>query len=119
MMRTKVSPFGMAVVAAIIAAATLHDSHAKDPKQKNPIPTHGKTADGKYPIYDLKGDLADINYATSNGVVYSPDGLVGRVEWLKPEDANTANYRCDFVCKDKNDRVVGLNPEWKKVYGAK
>ena len=120
MFRIKISPLGMAVVAALIAAAVLPITHAKEPaKLKNPIASAGKTSDGKYPIYDLKGDLNDLNYASSNGVVYNPDDLIGRINWLQPEDAKGGPYACEFICKDKAGHVVGLNPAWKKVYGVK
>lgn len=116
----KVTHFSMAVIAAVVAAGAFNSAQAKQPaKVANPIAVVGKTADAKYNVYDLKGDLSDLNYASSKGILYQPDDLVKRMDFLKEEDANKGTYTCEFICKDKQGHVVGLNPSWKKVYGIK
>lgn len=83
---------------------------------RNPVKVIGKSDDGKYPIYDLQGDLNDLNYQTSGNIVYQPDDLPDRMVFLSPKDATGGAYKCEFICKDAKGRVVGLNPSWAKLY---
>jgi len=76
------------------------------------IAVTGETADGKYKTYDLKGGLDDLKYY-SDGFLYKPDDLVGRLPWLADKDTKTGIYACSFVCKDEQGRIVGLNPAWR------
>ena len=87
-----------------------HEAHAAPPPQ--PIPTIGKTADGKYPVYNLKGDLEDLNYA-SPGKVWQPDDLLKRMTFVDAADVKSAYARCELICKNRADQVIGLNPQIK------
>lgn len=71
----------------------------------------GKTADGKYPIYELEGDLSDLKYF-SPGLAWTPDDLLTRLVYLEPADVDN-RYKCDWVCKDSANHIVGLNPAQK------
>ncbi len=77
-----------------------------------PIKVVDVTPDGKYPIYELEGAATDITYKSGNKLYTSGD-LVGRLVFLEPEDAKGKQYRCEFICKDKLGRPVGINPSFK------
>jgi len=85
-----------------------HEAHAAP----QPIPTLGKTADGKYPVYNLQGDLEDLNYA-SPGKVWQPDDLLKRMSFVEPADVKAGLVRCEWICKNRANQVVGLNPQIK------
>jgi hypothetical protein len=68
----------------------------------------GKTADGKYPIYELEGDVNALSYF-SPGLVWTPNDLLTRLAYLEPADVDHG-YTCDWVCKDSANHIVGLNP---------
>jgi hypothetical protein len=75
--------------------------------------------ENKYQIYDLQGDLDDLNFHTSQGVIYQRDELPERVNFISFKDQQSGKYQCEFICKDKKGNVVGLNPVWAKLYGKK
>jgi hypothetical protein len=115
--------FVIAFLAAIIASMfTPTTSYAQDPlyqryhpQVKNPIRVIGETADHKYKIYDLKGSIDDMRWF-SNGYVYNSEDLAARMEFLKPADVKSKEYTCDFICVDKQQRVVGLNPAYAAMF---
>jgi hypothetical protein len=109
------------LVVILVAALTLSISASAQAKNvRNPVPVVGKTADGRYPIYDIEGDLTDIAYSTSKSTIYHPDELPERIGFISNKDAkNKAAYDCEFVCKDKAGHVVGMNPSWAKLYKMK
>lgn len=75
------------------------------------VPVIGRTKDGKYPRYDLKGDLDDINYfGITKPTVWPAGTLEGRLVHLKKEDLKRG-YECDWVCKDPEGYIVGLRPK--------
>lgn len=76
------------------------------------IPVMGKTADGKYPVYNLQGDLEDLNYA-SPGRVWQPDDLLRRMTFVDAADVKAGTVRCEWICKNRANQVVGLNPQIK------
>lgn len=77
------------------------------------IPVVGRTVDGKYPIYDLQGDLTDVNYFSGN-TVYTSGDLLPKMQFVDPQDMNAHGYACGFVCKDREGRTVGLSPAYKQ-----
>lgn len=82
---------------------------------KNIIKIIGQTADGRYPIYQLRGDLSDFSYQSdSPDLVWRPSDLLTRLVYLDPNDVNKG-YECDWICKDEKGHVVGLNPILKKL----
>lgn len=85
-----------------------HEAHAAAPT----IPTLGKTADGKYPVYNLQGDLEDANYA-SPGRVWQPDDLLKRMVFVDAADVKAGVARCEWICKNRAQQVIGLNPQIK------
>lgn len=83
-------------------------------RKKGRVPVIGQTKDCKYPVYDLKGDLNDLTYFSRDGdTVWPPGVLLGRMVFLDPSDLKTGAYQCDYVCKDKAGRIVGMNPSYK------
>lgn len=100
----------------------IKDVNAKEPVQKPaisaPIEIIGKTDDKKYNIYKLEGEVNDIRWF-SNGNAYNGADLAERMEFIKPEDAQSSKYNCAFVCKDKANHVVGLNPAFAPLYSKK
>lgn len=76
------------------------------------IPTLGKTADGKYPVYNLQGDLEDANYA-SPGRVWQPDDLLKRMVFVDAADVKAGVAKCEWICKNRAQQVIGLNPQIK------
>lgn len=68
----------------------------------------GKTADGKYPIYQLEGDVDALSYF-SPGLVWTPNDLLTKLVYVDPADVDHG-YTCDWVCKDSANHIVGLNP---------
>lgn len=112
------------VVAIIMTAAKCVGNECSIPSRatpavENPVKIIGSTQDGKYNIYDLKGDYSDQLYTTSGSVVYRPEDLPIRLQFIAMEDANNGEYVCGFVCKNKQDQIVGINPTWARTYGLK
>lgn len=75
-----------------------------------PIQISGVTPDGKYPIYVLEGEATDITYKSGN-TLYTSGQLVNMLVFVDEKD--TKRYNCEFLCKDKQDRTVGINPSFK------
>jgi hypothetical protein len=97
---------------SVVLALTSSMVYAKQPSKNAAISTAGKTADGKYPIYRLQGEIDDLTYMSDN-FVYQPNELIGKMEFIKKEDVNKGVYACGYVCKDKADHIVGINPAYK------
>jgi hypothetical protein len=81
--------------------------------KKDQIQVIGLTDDGKYNVYDLQGNLEDLNYITSKDIVFSPMDLVTRLPFINESDKDKNGYQCRFVCKDSKGRIVGLSPDQK------
>lgn len=111
---------GCAFSASIFAVAQPLDvaqasAKVQQAKKAQPgIPVIGKSADGKYPVYMLEGDLTDINYFSGNTSWRSGD-LLTRMVFLDPQDVNHGKYFCEYICKDGFQNVVGINPSFKKL----
>lgn len=77
------------------------------------------TKDCKYPIYDLQGDLEDLNYSSKDGQIIWTTGEIGkRLVFIEPRDVDHG-YTCGFVCKDTTGNIVGINPSYKKILKRK
>lgn len=72
----------------------------------------GKDIHGKYPVYDLDGDLTDVNYFSGNYVFRSGE-LLDRMDFVQQADVNRNGYECEFICKDGAGNVVGINPAYR------
>lgn len=101
MMPAKVESVAVAVPAPAAASATTEASAV--------LKIVGKTADGKYPIYELEGDVDDLRYMAPGGVIWMPMDLLNRMVYLEPADVDHG-YTCDWVCKDNANHIVGLHP---------
>lgn len=95
----------------VAAAMAGHEAHAQ---HKVEVPTIGKTDDGKYVVFDLKGDLTDITYFSGN-TVYSSGDLLLSLPYADPKDVKSGAIDCEFICKNKKGQVVGQNPMNKKI----
>lgn len=93
---------------ASTAAAAVPSSAPAATGAEAAIKVVGKTADGKYPIYELEGELNDTGYFSS-GVKWTANDLQSRLAYIAPEDVDHG-YSCDWVCKDSANHIVGLNP---------
>lgn len=78
------------------------------------IPILGLDVNHKYPVYDLQGDLTDLSYFSGDYVFQSGD-LFSRMKDIRPEDVNHNGYECEFICKDSQGDVVGLNPQFRHI----
>lgn len=82
--------------------------------KKGCVPVIGRTADQKYPVYGIKGDLEDINYMTTDGkTVYQPTDLFKRMGYVETSDVKGHGIQCEFICKNAAGQVIGLNPQVK------
>lgn len=79
------------------------------------VPVIGRTADNKYPVYDLQGEPGDLNYISKGAnTVFQPTDLYGRMGYVADADAHAKGMRCDYVCKNAAGQFVGIDPEVKK-----
>lgn len=100
------------------AEVAVQSAKAKPVKAiSNPIKIIGKTKDNKYDVYQLEGELDDINWF-SNGVSYNGGELAKRMIFIKKEDIGNG-YKCGFICVDGFQNVVGLNPNMAFLYQKK
>lgn len=82
--------------------------------KKGCVPVIGRTADQKYPVYGLEGDLQDLNYMSKQAnAVYQPQDLIKRMGYVEAADTKGHGIQCEFICKNAVGQVVGLNPEVK------
>ena len=116
--------FGLLFVLSLFVATIFaaNESNAQPKPQgvrtlDHPIPVVGKTADGKYPIYQLKGELDDFNWFSGN-IVYAPGDLLGNMVFVDMNDIKKGGeYSCAYVCKDRAGHIVGMNPAYKAMAG--
>lgn len=110
--RIKVAARNVAIFAAFLAAAFIapHEAHAKDSEALRPI---GKSQDGKYRVYNLEGGLSDVNWFATTTTVYNSKFLAERIGYIQKNDVNNGQYVCEYVCKDKLGRIVGVNPAYQ------
>lgn len=96
---------------AFMVGQVLSQSHYLNAAEA--IPTIGTTADGKYPIYQLEGELTDVNYKSGETLWTSGD-LLTRIGYVDQADVNNNGYSCGFVCKDYQGHIVGIAPVYKQ-----
>jgi hypothetical protein len=109
---------GLMFCAMLMASGFMaaHEAQSKDmrgvkaPAAKT-IEVIGATQDGKYKVYQLKGDLDGPNFFAGN-TVYKSSDLFGKMDYIKKEDVNAHGYTCQFICKDGYQNVVGINPNF-------
>lgn len=78
------------------------------------VPVTGRTADGKYPVYGLEGELGDLNYFSGN-TVFRPNDLLGRMGYVSEADSHARGIQCDWICKNAAGQVIGLDPAYLKI----
>ena len=83
-------------------------------KKKHRIPAVGITADGKYNVWDLKGELNDINYSSlDDSLMWETSDIERMVPAINAADVGHG-YVCDFVCKNNRGQIVGIAPHLKR-----
>lgn len=75
------------------------------------IPVIGTSEDKKYKVYKIDGELSDVNYKAA-GRVYTSGDLFGKMDYIQKADVNAHGYKCGFICKDRLENVVGINPNF-------
>ncbi|MDQ2988788.1 MAG: hypothetical protein M3R60_06775 [Pseudomonadota bacterium] len=73
------------------------------------VPTLGITADAQYPVYKIS-EVVRGQYFIVGGEMYSNADLLGRMVIITERDAGSARYQCDFLCRNGQKQVVGINP---------
>ena len=73
------------------------------------VPTLGVTADGQYPVYKID-EVVKGQYFIVKGQMYSNTDLLGRMVILSERDAGSGKYQCNFLCRNGQGQVVGINP---------
>lgn len=104
--------FDLLCVGAVQAKGYLTTSLIEWSNKAAPIKVIGNTDDGKYPIYDVQGEATDTTYKAGNRLYTSGD-LVSKLIFIDPADTKTGAYNCEFLCKDKHNHTVGINPSFK------
>jgi hypothetical protein len=97
----------------VFAASEVNAKEGNSKAVSHPIQIIGKTTDGKFNIYKLKGAI-DAERWTANGRTYDGADLAVRIPFLKKSDM--PGLTCAFVCKDSKQNVVGLNPNFAWLY---
>lgn len=115
----------MLVTPAVAAGKYAGDhSHLGRFSLADQIPLTGKlSADGRYQVYRLEGELDDLNWfgwataidGSREPLVYKHNDLFKGMPFLEEADARSPNYACGYVCKDRLGQIVGINPSYKKV----
>lgn len=83
------------------------------------IPTMGVTADQRYPVYKLVGDV-NAGFFISGKNVYPNGELITRMIYIHAADVKRSDFDCGFICKNDRGQVVGLNPLYKgEIYRNK
>lgn len=73
------------------------------------IPTLGITADGLYPVYKIN-EVVKGQYFIVRGQMYSNGDLLGRMIIVSERDARSGKYQCNFLCRNSQLQVIGINP---------
>lgn len=73
----------------------------------------GKTADGKYNVYNITGPLDDISYEVNN-IQYSGGDLIRLLPAVDKADVGKT-VQCETICKNAAGQVVGVNPAYKNI----
>lgn len=99
-------------VLLIGSAIAGHEAFAKQPTFL--VPIIGRTVDGKYPRYDISGELDDANWSGNNNhTIYQMKDIREGLIYIDMKDVDKGVYVCEFVCKDKAGYIVGQNPQHK------
>lgn len=104
----------LAFAIALVMNSSMAQASKSAKAVTNPIPVIGKTADQKYPVYGLEGDLDDFTFY-ANSVAYNTGDLEKRMVYLEKGDVDKNGYQCEFICKDSKGHTVGLNPAYRNV----
>lgn len=109
---------GIQLVLLLLLTSFLSNlAHAKDMRavwaaKAAPIKVIDVTPDGKYPVYGLVHEEDDIVYHAGN-LSFTFDDLSKKLVYLSKEDKNNGVYTCEYVCRDKKGRIVGIDPVFK------
>lgn len=95
-------------------AAAQAQAAAPSCAKKPCVPVVGRTADGKYPVYALEGELEDFNYfSPKTNTQWSADAVVYRLAFADEADRKAGRIKCEVVCKNPAGQIIGANPQRK------
>lgn len=94
---------------ALLALCSNLAAAADLPPPQGKVPTLGITADAQYPVYKIS-EVVKGQYFIVNGQMHSNADLLGRMVIITERDAGSARYQCDFLCRNGQLQVVGINP---------
>lgn len=77
----------------------------------------GKTADGKYNVYNIQGDLSEPNWTVGN-YVYSEADMLRFLPAVDKADVGKT-VQCETLCKNAAGQVIGVNPIYKAMSQGK
>lgn len=77
----------------------------------------GKTADGKYNVYNVVGDIDDFNFKAGN-LQYSDSEMLKYLDGVDAKDVGKT-IQCEAICKNKAGEVVGVHPAQKAIVTGK
>lgn len=79
----------------------------------------GKTADGKYNVYNIEGEIDDLKYFVGN-TVYTANDMIKFLDGIPDKEDGKNGIRCETICKNAKGQVIGVLNMWKKMnVGAK
>lgn len=94
---------------ALLALCSNLAAAADLPPPSSNVPTLGITADAQYPVYKI-AEVVKGQYFIVNGQMHSNADLLGRMVVIRERDVGSARYQCDFLCRNGQQQVVGINP---------
>lgn len=98
-----------------LLAATIPGAHARTPKGVVLPEVMGKTADGKYNVYNVKADAPDdfqfFGTVKGQSYMWSDSDFQTYLPKIQKIDVNNKNYICgSVVCYTRDGHVIGSRP---------
>lgn len=112
----------------MLLAGTLQQAGKNNPKAEKGVDydtfafpvTNGKTNPDGYPIYLISCDDNGQCISWGNRPVGSIDDVAAVITTIRNKDVISGNYRCDKLCWDKDEHIVGAPSEamvtWLKTH---
>ena len=102
------------LLAPAAKAATLNDTliaqaQAGCPVVKSAVPAIGCTADKKYVVFAVKGDVG-ADFWIINGKKYKSDYVIDNLPAIAPADVGKNGIHCHVTCQDGLGNTIGMNP---------
>lgn len=81
---------------------------------KTTIYITGKTADGKYNVYNVEGDLSDTNWTAGNRL-YSANDMIALLDGVPTAAMGKNGVKCETICKNAAGQVIGVPEGYKQI----